>query len=586
MTLIAGIISRKINLSIPPSVKEEMRRVVSRNSGDVADVLGDSRSFFVKVKLENRDDSQIESVFNGDISLVAGEPLLEQKTVGNHRRQEDYAKFNRIDIEDRNLDAILGTARGVFCGLSYKIETRVLTLTTDKLGVRPFYYWISEDYVVFANALRILEGLTIVPKSMNLRGVTEIVGFGYPLADRTPYKDIFVLKPAEIVEIGETRLDRRQYWHWGKIDPSSESETKLLEELYATFSNAVAIRNQNDDSAIAYLSGGLDSRCVVAALRSAKVRVHTFNFARAGTQDAAFGNEFAALSKTVHEHIPKDAGDLVPDYSTKMADAWRRSVARNAWQVERPSYVWSGEGGSVALGHVHMNEEIVRLMRTGQIEGAIEAFLRREQIALPLRLLTPKASQQSSQLLNVGIREELELLNSVDPGRRFYLFLMLNDQRRKLFAHFENIDLHRLEFHLPFFDSCFLNTVIAVPLDLCLRHKFYVRWLQYFDASVKGVTWQVYPEHEPCPIPPPSGLSYQWAGSYQHAERSTKRRQLLKKARKLIAAPDFPDELLSKWILRLSAAIHATGFRDYEYIIEGAETYHTYWRRCHGNLKD
>ena len=40
-------------------------------------------------------------------------------------------------------------------------------------------------------------------------------------------------------------------------------------------------------------------------------------------------------------------------------------------------------------------------------------------------------------------------------GSRLHLFLMFNDQRRHLADFYENIDLGRLEFQLPFFDGDF-----------------------------------------------------------------------------------------------------------------------------------
>jgi len=68
----------------------------------------------------------------------------------------------------------------------------------DKLGIRPLYFWADDDVIVFASALRILEELPLVPKQMDLRAVTELVGLGAPLADRTPYSGISLLRAARL----------------------------------------------------------------------------------------------------------------------------------------------------------------------------------------------------------------------------------------------------------------------------------------------------------------------------------------------------------------------------------------------------
>jgi hypothetical protein len=171
-------------------------------------------------------------------------------------------------------------------------------------------------------------------------------------------------------------------------------------------------------------------------------------------------------------------------------------------------------------------------------------------------------------------------LHNSDPARNFYLFLMFNDQRRKLSSHFENIDLHRLEFQLPFFDSAFLGSIIKVPVELCLAHKFYTKLLLHFHPAVTLVPWQVYPGHEPCPLPTPSDLVYQWVEKPQPAARASEKKRLMKQVADLLSASDFPNEILSKRNLRIAAWIHSIGWRDYEHVIRAAGIYHTYWRAC------
>lgn len=581
MTLIAGIISRNRNQPVSDSACDALKKLISRNPADEVSMFRDERSCIVKVDVGAYGEPGFKVGEDGTLTVLAGEPLIGLDSESAWRsRENDVALIHdgcvRSDWE------VLKTAQGVFCAAQYQPASGALSLFTDKLGLRPIYYWLDDSCVVFASALRILEGLSRIPKKMDIRAVTEIVGLGVPLGSRTPYANIFALKAAEVVSITEQQVSRSHYWRWDDIPPSDETEEKLLQELYHRFENAVARRNRRDTTTISYLSGGLDSRCVVAALHSKQVRVHTFNFARPHTQDQIFGLDFARQVDAIHEEVPKEQGDHVPDYSSLMAQVWSASKHRKDYPAERPSLVWSGEGGSVALGHVHLNEKIVGLMRAGAIDEAIETYLKQEYVYVSPKLFRPKVFPELAGLIKKGIHEELANLHAQDPARSFYLFLLLNDQRRKLARHFENIDLHRLEFQLPFFDSAFLASIVAIPIDLCLRHKFYVKWLKHFHPSVASVPWQAYPNHEPCPLPVPQGLAYQWAEEYQTAERATQKQRLMRQATTLLHAADFPDKLLSKRTLRLATWIHSTGWRDYEHIIEAAQIYHTYWKKCGG----
>lgn len=582
MTLFAGIFSRK-NLSIPEETCDSLRQLISRNALDAVSVFKDERSFFVKVDINAFGEPGFHRGPVGALSLLAGEPLLAFHNDAAWRSREPDLQLIHELGSGGEWD-ILRRAEGTFCAVHYQPLAGKLNLIADKLGIRPLYYWIDENAVVFATALRVLEGLMIVPKRMDVRAVTEIIGLGAALSDRTPYAGISLLKAAEIVEVTETEVSRRRYWRWDEIEHARASEQECLSEVYKRFQNATARRIRDNKTTGAYLSGGLDSRCVVAALVEARVQVHTFNFARPGTQDQLFGDDFASRMETIHANVPKEPGDRVPDYSHMMARAWNDSQHRMERPAERPALIWSGEGGSVLLGHVHMNESIIEKMRAGRVDAAIEEYFQRESVHVPPKLFKPEVFAKLSDVILEGIREELAELESEDAGRNFYLFLMHNDQRRKLARHFENIDLHRLEFQLPFFDSAFLASVIATPLDLCLRHRFYVKWLSLFPPEVTKVPWQAYPGHEPCPLPVSEELSYQWDEKYQARERAAQKRALLKQASELLSASDFPADLLSKRNLRLATWAHSTGWRDYEYIIAAARTFHSYWKKCDGQF--
>jgi asparagine synthase (glutamine-hydrolysing) len=577
MTLIAGIFSRNDQ---PPSYSdcESLRQLISRNPTDEVKSFRDQRSFFVSVDIGAFGEPGVCTDPNGALSLLAGEPLLD---TGASSRLDDLAVIhNRALAEDWD---VLRKAEGTFGLVHYQPGTGTLYLAADKLGIRPLYFWIDAERVVFATALRVLEGLCSLPKRMDLRAVTEVVALGAPLGDRTPYSGIFMLKPAEILVITESEVSRRCYWRWDEIAVTDESEPECLARVHDRFQIATARRNRNDKATAAYLSGGLDSRCVVAALRLEGVRTSTVNFARPGTQDYYFGNDFAVKIGSIHQSIPKERGDSVPDYSSLMAGA-QLGFDHSQGLGERPHLVWSGEGGSMLLGHIHLSEALIGLMRAGKIDRAIEEFVGQEQIDLPIRLFRPRILEEVRDVIRQGIREELDQLHAQDAGRNFYLFLVHNDQRRKLMAHFENIDLHRLEFHLPFFDGAFLESVVATPLDWCLRHKFYTKWLSLFPPVVMAVPWQTYPGHEPCPLPIPTELAYQWDDAYRAEEESSQKQKVIAQAGELLRSIDFPSHILNKRKLRLATWMHSRGWRDYKYAIEAAQTYHLYAQKCGGEF--
>lgn len=580
MTLLAGILSRR-NAPLPESACTGLARSISREVTDEVTSFWGRSSYFAKVDIGAFGESGIHVDSTGAFSLIAGEPLL--SGTSNSNRLQDLVTIHEQCSKDRW--DVLSKADGTFSMVHHRPQSGTLALVADKLGVRPLYYWMDDDLVVFASALRILEECPLVPKKMDLRAVTELVGLEVPLGERTPYAGISLLKAAEVLQVTDGKTSRHCYWRWDDIEVSFEPEPARLAAVYGNFQSAINRRLQSEKATTAYLSGGLDSRCVVAALDQVGVRLQTANFARPGIQDYYCGNQFAERLNSNHISLPWGEIDRSPDFSLLMAKAVEEFKDRGSHEApERPRLVWSGEGGSVLLGHVHLSESIIELMRAGQIDAAIEAYLDREQIHVPSKLFAADILENTRDLLKQGIREEMDQFHADDPGRNFYLYLALNDQRRKLMVHFENIDQHRLELQMPFFDGQFVASIMSTNLDSCVRHKFYLKWLTLFPSVVTSVPWQAYPGHEPCPLPPPPGLGYQWDDSYQARQAATHKHRVMKQAAALLRAVDFPNKILNRRNLRLAAWIHSLGWRDYRYTFLAAQTYYDYAKKCQGEF--
>ena len=577
MTLIAGILSRDPRAPLGDAECEALRAALGRG-GDEVVASRDARAYLAKIDIGAFGVPALRADADGSLTMVAGEPLIDRGGHVGSRADDTDALHDALRRGDRTA---LRSARGVFAVAHYEPSAGAVTLATDKLGIRPLFWYVSDERLVFASALHVLEALPFVDKQMDVRGVTEMIALGVPMGTRTPYARIRLLRPGAVVRVAADGVTRERYWRWDQIAESKRSLDELSADAFARFTEGVSLRRRGDRATIAYLSGGLDSRVITAALRRDGSRVVSFNFALPGTEDRVFGAQLAAAAGTDHQEC--DVGDPVDtQWSAIMANAWARSPQRSAAGVERPQLAWSGDGGSVGLGHVYLRPRTVDRLRAGDIDGAIEAFLEGEHAHVARRLLAAPVADSLARLPFDGVREELAEIHASSPLQAFYIFLMLNDQHRHLARHFEEIDRHRLEFHLPFFDSAFLEVIASVPIEERLYHKFYVRWLDNFPAYVKSVPWQAYPGHVPCPVPPPADLAYQWDPRVTARKRAMRKQQMVAAATALLAAGDFPRPLLKKSYLRLTTMAHRLGVRDYDYVLDAARTYHRYWQASGG----
>src|SRR6185503_9897672 len=279
MTLFAGIFNRRPGVAIPDTTCDALKGAISRGSQEGISVFKNDRAFFVKLDIQAYGEPAFKTDSDGAFSMLVGEPLL--GLTDNAETWQSRTKDLELLHQEwkRGEWGLLTRARGAFSAIHYQPESARLFLIADKLGIRPLYYYLDEQRLIFASALRILENLPDVPKKMDLRGVTEIAGLTFLIGDRTPYKNIAAIRAAQIVRVSEKATSDEHYWRWDTIAPKQGTEKELLAEVFQQFGSAVARRLRDDSTTIASLSGGLDSRSIVAALTQRNVRMHTYNFA-------------------------------------------------------------------------------------------------------------------------------------------------------------------------------------------------------------------------------------------------------------------------------------------------------------------
>lgn len=584
MTIFAGIYARRNDGSIPITFINELRSALSRHPDDERSriELIDDKVYLAKIDIGALGEPGHFKQENMT-AFVAGDPLLQLESKLPGSRLVSLQKIT-TNLVNGQQDA-LRSCRGTYCAVAYEHARHKLYLMVDKLGVRPIYCWISPEYVVFSTALRILEAVSFCKKSLDLQGIAEIACFGYPLADRSPYENIHTLHAGEILVCGTNEFSRKPYWCWDELPESFLAEkvtdTELPKQLYQIFMDSVKIRLRKQKTVASLLSGGLDSRAIVAALKVFRVDVFAANISLPGSQDYVFSEMTAERqSITSFSHLefrPAAEGD---PYGKAAVRDWLNSAEFLARHPQQPSVVWSGDGGSLGLGHIYLNSDIIRASREKDLQKATMLFMKYNRWGITPKLLKPYLAIMLNELVDKGMKAELNSRHPKDDGRIFYLFLLLNDQRRHMFNHFENMDLARIEFEMPFFDADFITSIVRQPIDAFLYHRFYLDWLRNFPSQlgILDVPWQAYPNHVPCPLPQPSGLTYQWNKTFTPKQTKEKQLAASKKAKTLLNDLSFSEKHLSKVYVYLFMLMNF-GRTDRSYLLHVPTILHRYWSR-------
>lgn len=577
MSIFSGIYSLKQGpdgFSPPTRCAESIKGSISRRA-DVVETWSGSRFYLARIDVGAFKEAGIcgtdSEKANRSVAAIAGHPFLTPSRETGTSRQTQLC---RISSElDQNNTKVLGECHGTFALCHYRLPDGRLLLSTDRLGSRPVYYHVSKDFLYFSTTLRVLEALIEVPKRMDIQGMAEQITIGYPLGDRTPYADIKILECGQYLVCENSSVRLYTYFDWDQISPTAMNTEELLDRAYEVFHSAVAIRSKGQSSVVCTLSGGLDSRCIATVLHDLSKEVYTLTWATGGYLDGMLASEYAKTLglKQLVRFVP--AWPTWQDYINCLQDlAWPGMP-----EGFQSRLVFSGDGGSVGVGLDYVTEERINWMRAGQKDRIINFLVKKH--LLPWNFLQHPVRQEMQDALVDGINTEFNHIHSHDGGSDLWIYYLKNDQRRHLHVFWENIDVSRIEYLLPFYDSQFMELLVSGPVEIFLKHNFYHQWLDRFPPVIKSVAWQTYPGHLPCPVPLTVAGRVQWDKNPGDIYRG-KNNEAFRRCAQAVFQKGFPSQFFSRSRLIAALILHGLRLRPYGWVFAPYTELHDILSKC------
>ena len=269
------------------------------------------------------------------------------------------------------LDRALEAFNGMFAFAVWDRRESTLMLARDRLGEKPLYYGWSRGVFLFASELKALAQHPAWRGEIDRGALALYLRHSFVPAPHSIFKGIAKLLPGHALTLaadgGEDAQRIAPYWsarlraEQSAADPFCGSDADAIDALDGLITSAVALRMEADVPVGAFLSGGIDSSAVVAAMqRVAKRPVATFTI---GFFDAAFNEAEHACAVASHlgtEHTEiyvgeRDALDIVPKlatvYDEPFADVSQIPTMMLARLTRRHVTVGlSGDGGDELFG--------------------------------------------------------------------------------------------------------------------------------------------------------------------------------------------------------------------------------------------
>lgn len=172
----------------------------------------------------------------------------------------------------------LSKFNGMFAFAIWDTLERLLFFARDRLGEKPFYYSMHDGRFSFASEIKALLKMDLPPRAINLEALAYYLQFRHNDLEETIFKGIFKLPPGHMGLWRDGRLQTKPYWRLEPGRPEVSSEEEMVETVYALLRDSVRLRLRSDVPVGLFLSGGVDSSGLLAAMSAEQTRpVETFN---------------------------------------------------------------------------------------------------------------------------------------------------------------------------------------------------------------------------------------------------------------------------------------------------------------------
>ncbi len=384
---------------------------------------------------------------NEDVWIVFNGEIYNHQEIRKKLEGKGHRYASRSDTEtiihgyEEYGENIVEQMNGDFAFCVYDSKQKKLFLARDRLGVKPLYYYYDKEtkLFVFASEIKAILEHPEIPRAVHLGSLHQYLTYRYVFSQQTILQHIYRLPPAHTLmfDLKNNTLSIRKYWD---IDSSPAnilncSETEHIARYRDLLVKSTERRLMSDVPLGVYLSGGMDSSSIVAALSHVKkahqdtepIRSFSIGFSE-GISELPYARAIAEKFKTNHTEImmESDAAKLLPNLVYHMDEP----VADPA---QLPTYVLSqrtkkngvtvvltGDGGDETLA----GYEQVKFIKLVQPLRFVPKSLRILGVRLAMNTapaaLKDKLFKYASKLGSIATERAVSMMENISSVSQMY----------------------------------------------------------------------------------------------------------------------------------------------------------------------
>lgn len=380
------------------------------------------------------EDGTVAAVLNGEIYNFRS--LRSELAARGHR----FASGSDTEVlphlyEECGID-FLERLRGMFTIAVWDATSQRLVVARDRLGKKPLYWTEHRGSIRFASEIKALFADPTLPRRADLAAIHLYLGLQYVPAPATAFEGIAALPPAHRLIVDRSGVRTERWWRLRRPPNPRLSVDEAAAATRQAVGEAVAVRLGADVPVGAFLSGGVDSACVVAAMAersSGPVRTFTVGFDERSRDEREAARITARALGTEHHELKVDADAiaLLPLLAWHFDQPFGDHAALPTYLMARETrrhvtVVLTGDGGDEAFAGYERIQRLARPAWSRPVEAVWRIIDRLPEPRDPGHLvaIARRAGRQrfappaSAYAVASGLFPDRYLLGVYTPGMR------------------------------------------------------------------------------------------------------------------------------------------------------------------------
>lgn len=401
---IYGIFSRDRNLTLASAGLDAMgRAMIHRGPDDQGEFISNDIAFGMR-RLSIIDvDGGHQPIANEDktVRVVCNGEIYNFKELRAELESRGHVFHCRSDTEvivhlyEEDGVGLFKRLRGMFAIALWDSNRSRLVLARDRLGKKPLYVCQQSNRIVFASELKAILELDGIARDLNLEALREYLALGYVPAPLTLLKGIEKLLPGHCLVVEKGAVSYERYWDVPQGAEENRPEREWIESVREKLLDCVRVRLVSDVPLGAFLSGGVDSSAIVAAmaqLTDQPVKTYSIGFEGADRfyNELPYAQIVAKTFATDHHEIVvrPEISELLPKLIWHLDEPIADSAFVTTYLVARlaresVTVILSGVGGDELFGGYrrYLGENLARYyhwipttVRTKWLPGIVAAL--------------------------------------------------------------------------------------------------------------------------------------------------------------------------------------------------------------------